>query len=124
PPLAAVAAAAPPPERPPVAAAPAATRPKPARTRLEALGEQEIVDAMESNGWQILGAARALGISRPSLYKLLQAHPQIRRVESIPVEELRQVLAQYAQDWQKCASVLRTPGEALRRHARLIGLLA
>jgi two-component system nitrogen regulation response regulator GlnG len=56
--------------------------PRPARTRLDTLGEQDITAALESNGWQIKSAAQALGISRPSLYKLLQAHPRIRRIES------------------------------------------
>ncbi len=101
---------------PPVPAAP--------RTALAALSEQAIVDALDDNGWQIKGAALALGISRPSLYKLLATHPQVRRAEAIPVEEIRQALRQHAADLNKCASALRTPGEALRRHARLIGLLA
>ncbi|WP_166455234.1 sigma 54-interacting transcriptional regulator [Duganella alba] len=114
----AVAASAPVP--PPV---PAAT-PKSARAKLNAFSEQTIVDAMESTGWQIQSAARTLGISRPSLYKLLETHPQIRRVETIPIEELRQALQQHATDLVKCASMLRTPGEALRRHLRVIGLLA
>lgn len=103
--------------------APAAS-PKAPRVRLDAVDAQSVVDAMEHNGWHIQRAARALGISRPSLYKLLESNPQIRRAESIPMEEIRRALAQHATDWRKCASELRTPGEALRRYLRQIGLLA
>jgi two-component system nitrogen regulation response regulator GlnG len=101
-----------------------AARPKSARAKLSELSGQDIVDAMERNGWRIQSAARSLGISRPSLYKLLEAHPQIRRVEAIPLDEIRQALRQHAADLAKCASALRTPGEALRRHLRLLGLVA
>ncbi|MFS2138030.1 sigma 54-interacting transcriptional regulator [Duganella sp. Dugasp56] len=52
---------------------------RPARANLAELTAPQIAAAMARNGWQIQAAARDLGISRPSLYKLLQRHPEIRR---------------------------------------------
>ena len=104
-----------------IGAAPAAG--KAPRRRLDALSDDEILHAMEDNGWRILGAAAQLGISRPSLYKLLETHPLIRRAEAIPAPELRAAVAEHGPDVDRCASRLRTPGEALRRHLRANGLI-
>jgi two-component system nitrogen regulation response regulator GlnG len=49
------------------------------RRKLDGLREQEIVAALENNDWTIRRAALELGISRPSLYKLLEIYPHIRR---------------------------------------------
>ncbi|MET3130064.1 DNA-binding NtrC family response regulator [Oxalobacteraceae bacterium GrIS 1.11] len=100
-------------------AAPAAVSPAPQRTRLSDLSNQAVIDAMEHHAWQIQGAAQELGISRPSLYKLLEAHPEIRRVEAIPAEEIRAALKAHRGDLSRCASALKTPSEALRRHLRM-----
>ncbi|WP_051077307.1 sigma 54-interacting transcriptional regulator [Janthinobacterium sp. HH01] len=102
---------------------PAAGRPARQRKNLSALTPRDVLDAMERHGWQILGAAAALGISRPSLYKLLQGHPQIRPAHTIPTAELVATLRQHSGDLAQCASSLRTPSEALRRHLRVSGLL-
>ena len=93
----------------------AAARP---RKTLADISAQEVLQAMDDNAWYIQGAARSLGISRPSMYKLLEAHPQIRRVEEIAAEEVRRVLDACAGDIEDCAARLRTPAEALRRQLR------
>ena len=49
------------------------------RRKLGDVAEEEIVAALANNGWAIRPAALALGISRPSLYKLLELYPHIRR---------------------------------------------
>ncbi|NVM78415.1 two-component system nitrogen regulation response regulator GlnG [Duganella sp. SG902] len=77
---------------------------------------QDLVAAMEQGQWQIRSAARHLGISRPSVYKLLQAHPHIRLPAHIPAAEIRAALQACAGDVTDCASRLMTPSEALRRH--------
>ncbi|HEY5798921.1 MAG TPA: sigma 54-interacting transcriptional regulator [Burkholderiaceae bacterium] len=94
------------------------------RRKLADIGEQEVLAAMEQNDWYIQGAALALGVSRPSMYKLLEAHPQVRRPEQIAVDELRQVLEACGGDVETCAARLRTPSEALRRYLRTLGLAA
>ncbi len=93
------------------------------RKKLTELSETEVLAAMEENDWTIQAAAQQLGISRPSMYKLLEAHSQIRRVEQIGIEEIRQSLADSAGDVERCAALLKTPTEALRRHLRGLGLL-
>ncbi|MBC3916853.1 sigma-54-dependent Fis family transcriptional regulator [Undibacterium sp. CY18W] len=91
------------------------------RKKLTELGEDDVLRAMENNDWYIQGAAQELGISRPSMYKLLDSHSQIRRAEQIPMEEIRQTLETSAGDIEACAALLKTPSEALRRYLKVVG---
>lgn len=93
------------------------------RKKLSELGEPEVLAAMQANHWYIQCAAQALGVSRPSMYKLLESHSQIRRAEQITKEEITQALAQCSGDVEDCAAYLKTPTEALRRHLRGLGLV-
>jgi two-component system nitrogen regulation response regulator GlnG len=95
----------------------------PRRARLTDIDHEAVLLAMHNNGWRVSGAAQELGVSRPSMYKLIEMHPQIRRVEAIGVEELRLALAQHAADLDRCAALLRTPFEPLRRHLRASALI-
>jgi transcriptional regulator with AAA-type ATPase domain len=97
------------------AAAAATARP---RKTLADISPQEVLQAMDDNEWYIQGAAQALGVSRPSLYKLLEAHPQVRRPEHIGPDEIRQALEACGGDIEDSAARLRTPTEALRRQLR------
>jgi two-component system nitrogen regulation response regulator GlnG len=96
--------------------APHAPRKKPAE-----LGEQEVLDAMTGSGWNIQAAARALGISRPTLYKLLEGHSQIRWADRIPAQEIADALRACEGDVARCAASLKTPTESLRREVRRLG---
>ncbi|MES2016693.1 MAG: sigma 54-interacting transcriptional regulator [Pseudomonadota bacterium] len=93
-----------------------------ARRSLTSISEVDTMQAMEENGWQISGAAQQLGISRPSLYKLIEAHPGIRPAAAIAATELEAALRANSNDVAACASALKTPCEALRRHLRVLGL--
>lgn len=95
----------------------------PRRSDLAGIEPGAVLDAMDANAWQIRAAALALGVSRPSMYKLLAAHPLIREAAAIPFDELRLALAAEQGDVERCAGVLRTPCEALRRHLRSQGLM-
>jgi transcriptional regulator with GAF, ATPase, and Fis domain len=96
----------------------------PARANLAALDHDAVLAAMNGSGWQIRAAAQALGISRPSMYKLLAAHPLVREAAAIPLEELRAALHVHQGDLAGCAKALKTPSEALRRQLRGHGLIA
>jgi two-component system nitrogen regulation response regulator GlnG len=93
------------------------------RRALDEFSDEEVVAALHNNGWQIQGAAAELGISRPSMYKLIDGHPAIRRPEAIGMDELKHGLEQGGADVERCAALLLTPAEALRRHMRGLGLL-
>lgn len=109
----------------PVAApAPLSVSVAPARANLAALDHDAVLKAMNGCGWQIRAAAKALGVSRPSMYKLLAAHPLVREAAAIPLDELRAALQAHEGDLTGCAMALKTPSEALRRQLRSRGLIA
>ena len=94
------------------------------RKKLRDLSEEDVVNAMEKHAWTIQYAAEDLGISRPSMYKLIEANAQIRRVEQIPSDELRGQFDSAGGEVEKCASLLKTPSEALRRHLKGLGWIS
>jgi two-component system nitrogen regulation response regulator GlnG len=99
--------------------APAApVTPEPPRRKPSELTDADVLDAMAGNDWNIQAAARALGISRPTMYKLLDAHGEIRWAERIPAAEIEQALEACGGDVARCAVVLKTPTESLRREVR------
>lgn len=101
----------------------AAGHPAP-RRRLADITDDDVLQAMARNDWYIQGAADTLGVSRPSMYKLLESHPTIRPVTAIATEEITAALAASAHDVEQCAARLQTPAEALRRHLRAFKLLS
>lgn len=103
-------------------AAPAEKLEAAARRRLADIGNDDLLQAMEDNAWQISGAAQQLGVSRPSLYKLIEAHPAIRSALAIPAQEIGDAWQASGHDLAACAAQLKTPSEALRRHLRALGL--
>ncbi|WP_198115382.1 sigma 54-interacting transcriptional regulator [Massilia rhizosphaerae] len=100
------------------APAPASASPEPPRRKPSELTDADVLDAMAANDWNIQAAARALGISRPTMYKLLDGHGEIRWAERIPAEEIERALAACDGDVARCAVVLKTPTESLRREVR------
>jgi two-component system nitrogen regulation response regulator GlnG len=93
------------------------------RRGLDEFTDDEVVAALHNNGWQIQGAAAELGISRPSMYKLIEGNALIRRPEEIGLDALKQGLEQGGGDVERCAALLLTPAEGLRRYLRGVGLL-
>lgn len=91
------------------------------RRKVSELSDDDLVEAMEKSQWQILAASKVLGISRPTVYKLLEAHPRIRFPADMSEEEIRLAWTACEGDLQRCASRLMTPAEALRRHIGLLG---
>jgi two-component system nitrogen regulation response regulator GlnG len=106
------------PVAPPVAPPAAPTAAAETRRKPSALNDRDVLDAMVASDWNIQAAARMLGISRPSLYKLLDGHGEIRWAERIPAEEIARAMAEHKDDVAGAASALKTPTESLRREVR------
>jgi transcriptional regulator with AAA-type ATPase domain len=97
---------------------------RPAAARPGLISEEALLQALDKQGWQIQATALELGISRPSLYKLLETHPQIRRPEQIARGDLELAWQESEGVIPVCAARLRTPAEGLRRYLRALGILA
>lgn len=96
----------------------------PRRKKLAEISDADVLSALDGNDWYVQAAALQLGISRPSMYKLINDHPQIRQAAQIPASDIVDALSRSGGDTEACAALLKTPTEALRRHLRGLNLAA
>lgn len=85
------------------------------------VSDAELLQALDKNGWRIMPAAKALGISRTSMYALLKQSREVRAAREISTEDILEAV-EGETDLDKCAARLKTPREALKRRIREIGL--
>jgi two-component system nitrogen regulation response regulator GlnG len=98
----------------------------PARIRYRdpvTVSDSDLFEALNNNSWQVMPAAKALGVSRTSMYALLKQCPGVRSAEEISAQEIRGVMDQ-GPDLDGWATRLKTPREALKRRICDLGLEA
>lgn len=104
-------------------APPAAARTAPAPRRRPAdISEEELLNALEQNRWDLKATAAALDIARPSLYMLLDKAPHIRTVRNLTAEELARSHRECGGDLDAMAARLQVSRGALRRRIRELRL--
>jgi two-component system, NtrC family, nitrogen regulation response regulator GlnG len=74
--------------------------------------------ALEDHDFEIAPAARALGRSRATIYKLIQSHPDLLQASKLSSEELRGLLVKHRGDVASLAEHLRISVRALKRRLR------
>ena len=82
----------------------------------------EVWAALAEARWELAGAARILGISRPALYELARRLPGFRLTEDLTPEEIRNALDDAQQDPVRAAEVLQISIRGLRRRMKKMGL--
>jgi two-component system nitrogen regulation response regulator GlnG len=100
----------------PAAATPTSAAPAPAplpapRRRLSDVSEEEVLAVLRASRWHMVEAARRLGISRTSLYALVDGSPRIRKAKDISEAELRR-------SFEDCGGCLQSMAEGLEVSAR------
>jgi two-component system, NtrC family, nitrogen regulation response regulator GlnG len=108
------------------AAAPVAA-PGPARARRRfrkpaEVAEAELLAALSANRWKVQPTAAQLGVSRTSLYALMEKSPAIRRPLDLPRPEIEACLESCHADLEAMAERLRFSRPALQRRLRDLGL--
>ena len=88
---------------PPSGAGPSRRR-TPADTSIPSNGE--LLAALRSNGWRTSATARQLGISRTTLYKLIDRHAAIRTARDVSADEIRRCKAACGDDLEAMAAAL------------------
>ncbi|MCG8420533.1 MAG: sigma-54 dependent transcriptional regulator [Proteobacteria bacterium] len=95
----------------------------PARRKPADIPEQELVDTLRSHRWDLKATARALGISRTSLYNLIKSSKRIRTAGSISAAEITECYRECDGDLDAMAARLEVSRHALRRRAHELGLV-
>jgi two-component system nitrogen regulation response regulator GlnG len=100
-------------------AAPDSARPGRA---LEEIGDDEVLEVMRRHRFQPGPAAGELGISRGSLYALLERHPRLRKARDLGQDEIVAALARQDGNVIRAAEELGVSARALRMQMRVLGL--
>ncbi len=104
--------------------APSLPSPNPARRFRKSLevSESELLAALESHRWQLQPAAEALGVSRPTLYRLIESCSRIRKAAELESAEIEEALEHCGRDPLAAASRLRVSPQGLKRRMTRLGL--
>jgi len=78
------------------------------------VGGDELLDALVAENWAIAATARRLGISKTSLYRRIDEHPDIRKASDLSDEEIAASRRQFGDDLTAAASHLKVSPRGLR----------
>jgi len=78
----------------------------------------ELHQAMQKAKWEIMAAAKILGVSRQSIYKLIESDSELRMVGAIPRDELLAAYEKCEGDFLVMRDYLKASLPALRRRLR------
>ena len=87
----------------------------PARRRPAEIGTPELETVLRAHRFEPAAAARALGISRPSIYYLIRQHPRLKTAQDLDAKEIRQALDACDGNIGAAAEQLEVSARALRR---------
>jgi two-component system nitrogen regulation response regulator GlnG len=84
--------------------------------------QEELLEAMRANDWELKGAAESLGISRPALYLVLRKFPGIRTARDLSRAEILECRERLGDDLDAMARELEVSRKGLQQRMKEIGL--
>jgi two-component system nitrogen regulation response regulator GlnG len=96
--------------------------PSTARVRPEELQESSLLSALREEEFMVAAAARRLGISRTSLYALMEKSPNVRKARDLTEADIRAALDGGAHGLRAAASQLEVSERGLRLRMTELGL--
>jgi two-component system, NtrC family, nitrogen regulation response regulator GlnG len=88
------------------------------------ISQDELLAVLRAHRWRLKSAAEALGISRPSLYVLIERCPALRKAGDLKVEEIVLCHRECGGDLDLMVERLKVSRDALHRRARELGLVS
>lgn len=107
------------------AALPAAGSPGLRRRRFRKpseVSEDELLEALEVHRWRVKPSAAALGVSRATLYRLIDGSERLRKAAEIDRQEIEEALARSSGDLAAAARSLQVSPEGLRIRMTALGV--
>jgi two-component system, NtrC family, nitrogen regulation response regulator GlnG len=83
-------------------------------------GDEEIMTALEKNRWEVAGAARALGVPKTTLYRLIEG--RVRTARDLAVDEILAARAEHGGRLARMAEALRVSQRGLRQRMAELGI--
>ncbi|MFL6198944.1 MAG: sigma 54-interacting transcriptional regulator [Thermoanaerobaculia bacterium] len=84
--------------------------------------QEELLEALRANDWELKGAAESLGISRPALYLVLRKFPGIRTARDLSRAEILECRERVGDDLDAMARELEVSRKGLQQRMKEIGL--
>ena len=82
----------------------------------------ELLEALRASDWEIKPAAVRLGISRPSLYLLIERTPGIRKASELGRSEILECQSHYGGDLAAMAARLEVSKSGLQQQMKRLGM--
>ncbi|MEM7584465.1 MAG: sigma 54-interacting transcriptional regulator [Acidobacteriota bacterium] len=95
---------------------------KPAYRSPDDVSEEELVEALRAHQYRLQPTAAALGLSRTSLYALIDKSPRVRKARDLTREEIEGSRQTFGGDFDAMASALEVSRKGLRRRMTELGL--
>ncbi|MBN1204899.1 MAG: sigma-54-dependent Fis family transcriptional regulator [Myxococcaceae bacterium] len=102
---------------PPASPEPAVPRRKPSE-----VSDQELVAALRATSWDLKNAAERLGITRSSLYMLIERSPSLRTAAELSVDEITRCFQECGGDLDAMVQCLQVSKRGLQRRMKDLGL--
>ncbi len=96
--------------------------PRPTYRSPATIREDELLEALRANRWRLQPTARQLGVSRTSLYELVDKSPHVRKAGDLEREEIEQALAGCDGDPDAVVDKLQVSQKGLLRRMSRLGL--
>jgi two-component system nitrogen regulation response regulator GlnG len=101
---------------------PASQEPPTARRKPSEVTDQELVEALRATSWDLKAASERLGITRPSLYLLIDKSPSLRTAGDLKAEEISRCFQECNGDLDAMVQRLEVSKRGLQRRLRELGL--
>lgn len=92
------------------------------RTHLDTITDEALLSALRDNGWRIASSARTLGVSKNSLYRLMERCPSIRKAGDLTRAEILASAAELHGDVTQMAARLEVSKRGLLLRMRELDL--
>ncbi len=92
------------------------------RRKPSTVTEQELLDALEAQRWDLKGTAERLNISRAALYKIIDNNPSVRTASDFSLEELNSAYQKSDGDIDVMVDKLKVSKAALKRRLKDLSL--
>ncbi|MCP4655760.1 MAG: sigma-54-dependent Fis family transcriptional regulator [bacterium] len=86
------------------------------------VSEEELLATLKIHRWHLRPAAAALGLSRATLYRLIEGCPRIRKAVELEPGEIEEALARCGGDVEAAACELEVSAHGLKRRITELGL--
>ncbi|MCG8454792.1 MAG: sigma 54-interacting transcriptional regulator [Holophagales bacterium] len=103
--------------------APTAESPEPSSYRKASeVSEEELVRTLREHGWRFQPTAKALRVSRTTLYRLIDRSPRVRKPSELEAETILDALERLGPDRDLLAEALEVSRQGLDQRIRQLGL--